>query len=140
MCVQIKIKTSPPAKEVPAQRKVALNPPEFVVGPGASLRERQFENSPPNLPKEYMNTLVGEQNKAEVSRTRRGILREIHVPTGREEVEERGMEGVELGARQMEVISELIERGQQLRSEMVKSIVNQEANIEGYPPEKKQQE
>ena len=128
LSVHISIKVSAQSREEPAaQRKVTLDVPEFIVGPGPSLDERMTHKKTSN---ERTGTLVGEQGRVESDLMRYGNVKEIHVPTGsREEGEEeeeggvRAGERTELGTQQIEVISELIERGQRLRNKMVESIV-----------------
>ena len=122
------------------KKKVTLAPPEFIVGPGARLSEKRLHNS---FSTEVVSTMVGDQDKVMSGRAKRSALKEINSPTGvnkiEHEVEQGVSEKVGLGAQQLEVISELIERGQQLRSKMVESIVNQKTEgVEAPEREQKQ--
>ena len=127
LCVLIRIKTATQLKEEPTLKKtVTLAPPEFIVGPGARLSERKLQDSSSY---EDIQTVVGDQNTVVSGRAKRSALKEINIPMGGNDVEHEMEQGVAektgLGAQQLEVISELIERGQQLRSKMVESIINQ---------------
>lgn len=136
LCINIRIEISTQQREeesMQKQKKVTLGQPEFIVGPGSRFHEKGARESPANSPSKYLSTMVGVQNRVSGG-SRVSDAKEIHIPTGGEEkcVPER----TELGTQQIEVISELIERGQQLRSRMVESIINQGASKE---EEKRQQ-
>ena len=122
------------------KKEVTLAPPEFIVGPGARLGERRLHDS---LSTEVISAMVGDQDKVVSGRAKRSALKEINVPTvGNEiehEVELGESEKLGLGAQQLEVISELIERGQQLRSKMVESIINQKTERVEAPERKQEQ-
>jgi hypothetical protein len=121
---------------------VTLAPAEFIVGPGARLQgERRLHDS---VSTEVVSTAVGGQYKVVDGRTKYGALKEIYTPMGRSEIEQEMEWGVSeeragLGAQQLEVISELIERGQQLRSKMVESIVNRKTDGVEAPKKKEEQ-
>ena len=112
------------------------------MGPGARFSERRVhDRSSFNLSNEDIGTMVGDQNKIVSGRTKRSALKEINIPTGGRaiEMEQSVPERAGLGAQQLEVVSELLERGQQLRSKMVESIINQRTNREESPPDRKQE-
>ena len=110
------------------------------MGPGARLSERRLHES---LSNDDIHTVVCDQGKVVSGRDKRSTLKEINVPTcGNDiehEMEQGAPEKARLGAQQLEVISELIERGQQLRSKMVESIINQRTE-RGESPERKQEQ
>ena len=110
------------------------------MGPGAHLSERRLHNS---FSPEVISTMVCDQDKVVSGRAKRSALKEINIPTGGNEIEHEVEQGVSekvgLGAQQLEVISELIERGQQLRSKMVESIVNQKTEKVEVPDRKQEQ-
>lgn len=138
LCVDIGIKVNPQQREESAQKKVTLGQAEFIVGPGATFREIKHRNTPLKLFKEDTSTLVGEQNKSECSLTTATTTESmvpketVHIPAADERESGWSVPGekTELGIHQLEVISELIERGQLLRSKMVRSIVSEGANRE----------
>lgn len=111
------------------QKRVTLGQPEFIVGPGTHFREGGARESPPNSLCKDLTTMVGVQNRVSGGPTL-SATKEIRIPSGDEETEKRVPERMELGTQQIEVISELIERGQQLRSRMVESIINQATSRE----------
>lgn len=132
LCVDIRIEINMQQGEegsMHKQKKVTLAQPEFIVGPGTRFRERGAHESPPNSLSKDISTMVGVQNRVSGGPTL-STTKEIHIPTGDEETEKHMPERMELGTQQIEVISELIERGQQLRSRMVESIINQAASRE----------
>lgn len=127
LCIDIRIEINTQQGEeepMEKQKKVTLGQPEFIVGPGACFRERGARESPSDSLSKDICTMVGVQNKVSGGSTL-SATKEIHIPTGNKEAEKRVPERMELGTQQIEVISELIERGQQLRSRMVESIINQ---------------
>ena len=143
LSVHIRIKTASQPMEEPAlKKKATLAPAEFIIGPGARFRERSLHDS---VSSEVVSTVVGDQDKFVSGRAKFGALnlKEINAPMGGKEIEHEMEQGVSeervgLGAQQLEVISELIERGQQLRSKMVESIVNQKTD--GVEASEKKQE
>lgn len=144
LSVHIRIKTATQPMEEPAlKKKVTLAPAEFIIGPGARLRERRLHDS---ISTEVVSTVVGGEDKVVSGRAKYGALnlKKINAPMGGNEIEHEmeqsvSEERVGLGAQQLEVISELIERGQQLRSKMVESIINQKTDgVEA--PERKQEQ
>ena len=124
------------------KKKVTLAPPEFIIGPGARLSEGQFHDS---LSTEVNSTMACNRDMVVSGRAKRSALKELNIPVdGNETLRE--MEGgvseekLGLGAQQLEVISELIERGQQLRSKMVESIISQKTERLEETSEKKQEQ
>ena len=140
LCVHINIKVDATQHGKSTQKKVTSDQPEFVVGPGARHTERETHVSSSS---KDIDTMTSGLDKPVSSRvmfsTRPSTLREIRIPTGESEVEESSPKKAELGAQQIEVISELIERGQQLRSKMVESILNQRTEREESSNKKQEQ-
>ena len=130
LCVHIRIELSAQLNKesTKKQRKVNFDQPEFIVGPGARFGGSRAHGSPLSSPSKDVGTVVGGQDRVGSSHGHSSAPKETHTPTDRGELEGCVLEGTELGARQIEVISELIERGQQLRNRMVESIVTQGGN------------
>lgn len=137
LCVHVRIKTTTQQlTEVPSLKKIALAPTELVIGLGACLRERRVHKSPSS---EDVGAMVGDQNIVALGRAKRSALKEINIPTDANEMEQSPPEKVMgLGAQQLEVISELIERGQLLRSKMVESIISQRTERVDLPDGKEE--
>ena len=140
LCVHISIKASTQSRrEVPPQKKVTLDVPEFIVGPGQSWEKQQKTRSGLyKMSNEDVSALVRERDQMEKDQMSPCGVKAPQVVTGGSE-EERGEGGgsgpwrAELGTQQMKVISDLIERGEKLRNMMVESILTRGIE-DGVPP------
>ena len=108
---------APPPKIAHKDEESSLQSPEFIVGPGGGWNTRQSAS------------ISSSQRGKQSGMLKKKMIGEVHTQQQGEVLLSPTDDGVSkqsvaMGTQQMGVISELIERGQRLRNEMVRSVAN----------------